>query len=73
MKVTTDTITDAQIRYLRDNMGWVGERCEKERRMLRAALDGDRVARGLAAGAFNERVRNDPAAAAWNARHGGEL
>jgi len=59
-RATGENITDDQIRWLRNNTGWVGEARAKEHRILANALHGDPVARGLCAGFLNERRRNDP-------------
>lgn len=64
-RIAGETVTDDQLRWLRDNTGWVGEAREKEHRIIGNALRGDPVARGLCAGILNERARIDPLLAAF--------
>ena len=62
------TITDDQLRWLRDNTGWVGDERVREHRIIRNALHGDSVARGLCIGFYNERMRNEAELAAIGPR-----
>lgn len=57
--VTADTITDEQLRWLRENTGWLG-RAADDQAMIGRARRGDREARERCADAWNARTGAKP-------------
>jgi hypothetical protein len=63
VKVSTDTITDAQIQYVRRAMIGYPHKTEYHRTVMKdceAALEGDRTGRASAANVYNEMLGESP-------------
>ena len=52
--ITEHTLTDGQLRWLRDNTGWIG-RAADDQELIGRARRGDRQARVVCAAAINAR------------------
>lgn len=57
--VTAETITVDQLKWMRDNTGWIGPACEHAHRMIHAAIHGDPNARATCAAWLNQRRTRD--------------